>query len=233
MGKITVNHYLNKNVKPRFDGASSTYPLYVQVIVNRTNYKMKSNFSFWDGFIKESDLNTDFIQRIINSEKEEIEQVVAYLVDNNKKEFLNADSFKKLSSPLWEYLNNNFWRFFTEEGERINNKVLPNAFYNTTYSDIDEIIMFTQSEIEHSFSEEYGYLRIGMDALKDALWPVNCADLKINKISVFDFLFGDKRQNVLEAIYKFHCFSIGSDEDNEMEYKKVMNSLESVVFNKN
>lgn len=170
MGKITVKHYLNKNIKSRLDGSSNAYPLYVQIIANRINYKMKSNFSFWDGYIKESDYNTEFIQHIIKREQEQLELIVGYLIDHNKTEFLNADSFKKLSAPLWDYLSENFWKIFVDEGEAVYNATLPNAFYNTVFYEIYNIIDFTNSEIENKFSEKYKCLRIGMTALQYAFW---------------------------------------------------------------
>lgn len=230
MGKITVKHYLNKDVKPKFDGTSNTYPLYVQIIANRVNYKMKSNFDFWDGYIKENHFDTPFIQNVIQNEKETIERVVAYLLDNNKKEFINADSFKKMSAPLWLYLNNNFWKVFAEEAKGFSHVSLPNAFYNATFYDIDDILKFTQSGVEQYFTEEYGYLRIGMDSLKDAFLSAEKSDLNINRITVFEFLFEDKRKNVLEAVYRYHGFYGGTEEDEEKEYEKVMKALERVVF---
>lgn len=230
MGKITVKHYLNKDVKPKFDGTSNTYPLYVQIIANRVNYKMKSNFDFWEGYIRDSDFDTPFIQNAIKDEQETIEIVVAYLLDNNKKEFINADGFKKLSASLWSYLNNNFWKVFEKEADSLSHSTLPKAFHNTSFCDIDEILTFTQSEIEQDFSEEYGYLRIGMDSLKDACLSAKKSDLKINRVTVFKFLFGDERKNVLEAIYRYHGFYGGTKEDEEKEYEKVMKALERAVF---
>lgn len=233
MGKITVKHYLNKDVKPKFDGTSNTYPLYVQIIANRVNYKMKSNFDFWEGYIKESDFDTPFIQNVIKEEKETIEIVVAYLLENNRKEFINTDSFKKLSALLYPYLNENFWKVFVKEANSLSDDLLPNAFYNSTFYDIDEILTFTRSEIEQDFSEEYRSLRIGMDALKDAYLSAEKKDLNINRITVFKFLFGDERKNVLEAIYRYHGFHGGTGEEEKNEYEKVMKALENAVFIEN
>lgn len=233
MGKITVKHYLNKDVKPKFDGISNTYPLYVQIIANRVNYKMKSNFDFWEGYIRDSDFDTPFIQEVIKKEKETIEYVVAYLLDHNKKEFINADSFKKFSAPLWTYLNDNFWKLFAKEVDSISLIALPKAFCNTTFYEIDDLIAFTRSEIEQDFSEEYKYLRIGMESLKNAILSIKNNELEIRKITVFDFLFGNERQNVLEAIYRYHGFHGGTEDDEKQEYEKIMVALEKAVFTNN
>ena len=230
MGKITVKHYLNKDVKPKFNGISNTYPLYVQIIANRVNYKMKSNFDFFFFYIRDIDFDSPFIQNVIKKEKETIETVVAYLLENNKKEFMNADSFKRLSADLWSYLNNNFWKVFSKEANNVIQKPYPNALYNTTFYDIDEILSFTQSEIEQNFSEEYRYLRIGMDSLEDALTNKEKSYLGIGKMTVFVFFFGAGRKNVLEAICKYHGFYGGTEEDEKNEYKKVMRALENLCF---
>lgn len=229
MGKITVKHYLNMDVKPRFDRGSNTYPLYVQIIANRVNYKMKSNFDFWEGYIREIDFDTPFIQNAIRKEKETIETVVAYLLDNNKNEFMNADSFKRLSSNLWSYLNDNFWKIFVKEATNIIKITCPKVFYNTTYYDINEILLFTQSEIELDFSEEYRYLRIAMDSLKEAFMEKEKNHLEIGKITIFDFLFGNGRRNVLEAIHEYHGF-YGDIGEEKVEYENVMKALEYAVL---
>ena len=100
MGKITVKHYLNKTVKPRFNGKTNTYPIYVQIIANRVNYKMKSNFDYWEGYITDSDFDSDFVRNSLNKERQEIEKVVSYLIENDKTDLLNTNSFKKLSAKL-------------------------------------------------------------------------------------------------------------------------------------
>ena len=230
MGKITVKHYLNRDVKPKFDGVSNTYPLYVQIIANRVNYKMKSNFDFWEGYMREIDFDTPFIQNVIQKEKETIETIVAYLLDNKRKEFMNADGFKRLSAGLWSYLNNNFWKFFFKEANETFPRSCPNAFCNTTFYDIDDILLFTQSEIEQNFSEEYRYLRIGMDSLKYAMLERKNSYLGIGKITVFEFLFGSGRKNVLESIRKCHGFHAGTEDDEQAEYEKVMKALEKAVL---
>ena len=81
---------LNKTVKPIFNGSNNTYPLYVQVIADRVNYKMKSNFEYWNGYVGESDFNTPFIQRYLDREKEEIIRVVSFLIENGENDLLNA-----------------------------------------------------------------------------------------------------------------------------------------------
>lgn len=232
MGKVTIKHYLNKSIKPRLDGATNTYPLYVQIIVNRTNYKMKSNFSFWDGYIKESDFDSDFIQRIIVKEKEQLENVITYLIDNNKTEFLNADSFKKLSAPLWTYLSENFWSIFVKEGEVIYDALLPSAFYNATFYDINDIINFTQSDVESNFSQKYKYLRIGMDSLQNAVFNSSLSKLKVLQITIFDFLFGEGKSTVSEIVHISYGFYSGNEINDEKEYNNVISAIEDFIFNK-
>ncbi len=237
MGKITVKHYLNKNIKSRLDGSSNAYPLYVQIIANRINYKMKSNFSFWDGYIKESDYNTEFIQHIIKREQEQLELIVGYLIDHNKTEFLNADSFKKLSAPLWDYLSENFWKIFVDEGEAVYNATLPNAFYNTVFYEIYNIIDFTNSEIENKFSEKYKCLRIGMTALQYAFLGNESQDLNIKTISVFDFVFGKRKKDVVKAIDRYRAFYLKNEienkiDDNTIKDDNILQAIIDFIFDK-
>lgn len=228
MGKITVKHYLNKAVKPRFNGQVNIYPIYVQIIADRVNYKMKSNFSYWDGYISEADYNSDFVTNVLLQEKTEIEKVASYLIENDKDEYLNANGFKILSANLWDTLSNNFRRLFHKEADTNIKAPMPNAFVNATFYDIDEIITFTESEIEGKFSETYRYARIGMDTLLLAMLGSESKDLKIQGISVFDFLYDtDSRKRVLEAVMRGWGFHGG---DERQEYENVLTALESVIF---
>lgn len=228
MGKITVKHYLNKTVKPRFNGKTNTYPIYVQIIANRVNYKMKSNFDYWEGYITDSDFDSDFVRNSLNKERQEIEKVVSYLIENDKTDLLNTNSFKKLSAKLWNTLNYNFWKRFTKEAEENTKASIPNAFVNATFFDINEILTFTESEVEQRFSNDYSYASIGMKAMLYAILMPDYTDLKINEITVFDFLFEpDKRAKVLEAVTRYHGFYGG---DEEAEYNKVLKELENIAL---
>lgn len=227
MGKITVKHYLNKAVKPRFNGKTNTYPIYVQIIADRVNYKMKSNFNYWDGYITDLDFNSDFVKNSLNEEQQKIEKVVLYLIKNEKVELLNTNSFKKLSAGLWDTLNSNFWNFFIKEVEENTTASIPNAFINATFFDIDEILAFTQSEIEQGFSSNYHYASIGMKALLQAILMPEFADLRISEIAVFEFLFeSDKRTKVLEAVTRYYSFT---GRDKNEEYNKVLEELENII----
>ena len=46
----------------------------------------------------------------------------------------------------------------------------------------------------------------------------------------FDFMFGDGRKNVLEAIHEYHGFHGGTEEDEKNEYENVMKALEKLCF---
>ena len=66
MGKITVKHYLNTNLKPRTHGKHKLYPLYVQIVINRLNFRFKSPCLEWfnEGYLKESAFENDIIIKI-------------------------------------------------------------------------------------------------------------------------------------------------------------------------
>ncbi len=62
MKKITIKHYLNTAAKPeRIRGGVTAYPLYLQIVTNRTNQKIKS---FFDVYMSEGDYN-----KMINHEQ--------------------------------------------------------------------------------------------------------------------------------------------------------------------
>ncbi len=225
MGKITVNHYLNKAIKPRIEGNKEFYPLYIQLIANRTNYRFKSNFSYNDGYLRESDLIQDYVKSVIENEKNKIEKIVNYLIESNKNELITAEYIKKCSENLWEVLNTNFGILFEKESKSVNSSY-PDALIGKNYFDINEIISFTGSEIEQTFSSEYEYCKIGMDAIKRSLFDVKLKHFEISTMIVFDFLHGSGSSVIEQAVkfnHGFHC------EDEKTEYQKVIKEIEKLI----
>lgn len=225
MGKITVNHYLNKAIKPRIEGNKELYPLYIQVIANRTNYRFKSNFPFYDGYLRESDLTLDFVINSIEHEKNDIERIVNYFIESNKIELITAEYIKKCSENLWDILNRNFGILFEKESENLVYSY-PSVLINRNFFDIEEIITFTESEIEQKFSNDYGYCRIGMNAIKRSIFDIEFKHLEILKLTVFDYLHGKGLNLVLEAVKMDYGF-FGGDE--EKEYQKVLEEIRKLI----
>lgn len=222
MGKITINHFLNKSVKPKIEGNEKLYPLYLQIIVNQKNYKMRSNFPFNNGYLRELDLRSEFVISSNNDEKKEINKIVNYLQESDNLSLLNADNIKKLSENLWEMLDRRFGLLFKSECETLAIDY-PNILLQKGFTDINELMQFTESNIESRFSESYHDCRIGMNAIHSALFDKNCEELKILYHSVFDFLYGNGQESILRAI-KMNFIST-----NESEYAKIITELKKLV----
>jgi hypothetical protein len=227
MGKVTVNHYLNKTIKPRIEGSKELYPLYIQVIANRTNYRFKSNFPFNDGYLRESDLTQEFVIKSNEVEKKEIEKIVNYIQESDKMDLMTAEYIKKCSENFWDVLNRNFGILFENECEKLGYNC-PSLLIGRNFFDIDEILTFTESDIEHKFSQNYEYCRIGMNAIRRAVIYLDSEfkELELQKITVFDFLHKEGSKNVLQAVKWNHGFHTG---DEETEYQKVLDEITKLI----
>ncbi len=228
MGKITINHYLNKSLSPRIEGNSELYPLYVQVIVNRTNYRFKSNFSYYDGYIRERDLADQFVKSFLDREKEDILKIVDYLQVNNQLELLNSESIKFYSEILWDVLNRKFSILFEKESEVLK-AIYPSCLTNRNFFDIDEALVFFQSSIDDRFSDDYHYSKIGMQALRNALIFERHKDLELYKMTVFDFLHMNGEKFIVELVKDYHTFQKGTEQEENQEYKKVIDGLKKIL----
>ncbi|HCT31506.1 MAG TPA: hypothetical protein DIW31_12455 [Bacteroidales bacterium] len=228
MGKITVKHYLNKSLSPRKEGDVELYPLYVQVIVNRTNYRFKSNFPFRDGYLRESDLLDLFVQNINENERKDIERIVEYLIQSNELELLTSENIKKYTEKLWDVLNKNFSILFEKESEILDNDY-PSVLVLKSFNEIQEVIAFTESDIEQKFSENYNYCVIGLRALSREIILNSNKDLKMYEMTVFDFLHRNKYKSIMKVVKNYHGFYVGTDEENENEYRKVVDELKKLV----
>ena len=227
MGKITINHYLNKSVKPKIEGNKELYPLYVQIIANRTNYRLKSSFPFNNGYLRESDLMQDFVINCNNIESKKIEKTVNYLLESNRQDLLTAENIKKYSNDLWGVLNRNFGKIFEKESKVLKFN-FPDVLIDKNYVEIDEVLKFTESEIETKFSNDYHYCKIGMNAISpDRLLSRGKEGLEVSKLTVFDFLFGEGYNAVLQSVKDYHGFCGG---DEEKEYLRVLEEIKKIIL---
>lgn len=201
--------------------------MYVQIIVNAKNYKMKSGFPFNDGYLRETDLAQDFVINSNALEKNKIEKIVSYYQESNTIDLMTAESIKKYSESLWDLLNRNFGKLFEKESEILPSSY-PSCLINRNYFDIDETLKFTESQIETKFTEDYRYCKIGMDAICwGGIFDKEYQDLGILKLTVFDFLHGHGFNNVLESIRRHHGFYGG---DEEKEYLRVLDEIKKIIL---
>ena len=83
MGKITVKHYINKDLKP----VGGLYPLYVQIIYNRKVYKIKSFITIFE-YVNEEILKTLKTSVILEQEIRDIERTILDLEKQGKGKVL-------------------------------------------------------------------------------------------------------------------------------------------------
>ncbi|BDX39327.1 hypothetical protein CYCD_26820 [Tenuifilaceae bacterium CYCD] len=229
MGKITINHYLNKSLSPRIEGNSETFPLYVQVIVNRTNYRFKSNFSYYDGYMRERDLLDPFIKGLLEREKEEIYKIVDYLQVNNQLELLNSENIKFYSEILWDVLNRKFSILFEKES-KVLKATYPGCLISRNFFDIDEALTFFESSIEDRFSDDYYYCKLGMEAMRNELiFESHFQHSELYAITVFDFLHRNGVEYIISIVKKHHSFNMSTEQEENKEYGKVIDGLKKIL----
>lgn len=229
MKKITINHYLNKSVKPRIKDKKEYYPLYIQVIANRTNYRFKSKFPFNDGYLRDIDLLQEFVINSIEGEKNELQKIISFMLESNQLELMTAETIKLYSNNLWDVLNNNFKILFEKECKVLPNSC-PDVFLISDYYDINEILKFTESEIEYKFSEQYQKCKMGMSALLNALWDKDLKNLKIIEITVFDYLKGDGMDRVMKAVKSYNVFCGNKEGEEQKEYSDILEEIRKLIF---
>ncbi len=128
MKKITIKHYLNTAAKPeRIRGGVTAYPLYLQIVTNRTNQKIKS---FFDVYMSENDYNkmknneqygseTDIYNpdvwgRKLTEEPIILEKAIRYLWKNDIEFTTKAKDFK---AYVDEYMKPAVYPYKTAAGE--------------------------------------------------------------------------------------------------------------------
>lgn len=226
MKKVTINYYLNKRINPIIQGNTKLYPLYVQIIANQKNYKMKSNIPFNNGYFDDTIFVNSFLASIMEDEKNIFLKIVSYLIENNKTNLLKANIIKRYSESLWTYLDNNFYLLF--EKEVINLKLhYPKLLENASFSDIAEVLVFAESEIEFKFTEKYQICKNGLNAFYSSFFNKDLKELDLMNMTIFDFLYINGKEKVLKAIRK--TIILDNESTNEREYNKIINEIENLI----
>lgn len=224
MGKVTVKHYLNKTIKPRIEGNTELYPLYVQVIANRTNYRFKSSFPFNDGYIREIDLDQEFVKSCNETERKEIEKIVGFLQEKEDIK-LTSDYIRHCFENLWSTLNKNFGALFEKECED-KKLICPSVLLEKDYYDISEVLNFTETDIERKFSDKYQKCKIGLNAIYRGLFDEDDKDGNLRNMNVFDFIHGNGHDIVLNAVKKDYGIHGGNEEN---EYESILAELKKMI----
>jgi len=114
--KISVRHFINKNLKPYwspYSGYSDEYPLYVQVTFARKNTQIKSHF---DNYYTSIEIASKEHKHILDLEKNWIERIIAHEYKTKGKDF-NLKGFGQrypiYSSPIPTIIDQELKKKFT------------------------------------------------------------------------------------------------------------------------
>ncbi len=92
MGKITISHYLNKNLAPKIINGEKLYPVYVQVIVNRKMTQFKSNNVF--SYLSLDKWTNKLVLNALYEEKKVLEIIIRDLIKQGKPELINSENLR-------------------------------------------------------------------------------------------------------------------------------------------
>lgn len=224
MGKITVKHYLNKKVSPRFDGKTATYPLYVQITADRTTYRMRSDFFLRNGYLSEGELNSAIVELFLASEKKRLERAVNFLISNKDFAVLNAAWIRKLSIRLIDYLDNELIKLFEKEFEEEEGYALPDAVSRLEFSEFLELYNCLKSEVDYNFSSAYNSLKVTFQAIENYRGDID------REFLVLD-LFTDRSEDLKKIINTYADLGLYDEDEDENEYDKVIKGLKIFILN--
>lgn len=188
MGKITVNHFLNKDLNAIQKGNQTTYPVYVQVIVLKKNLKFKSNNIFFD-YLSEDEINNSQIISLLEKEKKVVEDIIFDLLAKEKEDLITSKNINLYSERLDYMIERKFPELVFLESRKYK-KFVPKAILNSSYSEINEIIFFyNESGPLSSISKEVGNCLSAIEQIIDTI--------EKEHFSVYDLFGGDKHDQIL------------------------------------
>lgn len=203
MGKITVNHFVNKDLKPILEGNRLKYPVYIQVIVLTKNLKFKSNNRFFE-YLEETDLDNIHIQNILKIEANAVNRIVEDLIKNDDP--ITSKKLSVLTKNLVEAIDANISKIINNE-YKANGNFIPNILLTATYKEINEIVTFFNDDAPfHDFSSKLGLL---LDSIR-----IIYHEIEANDYYVFDLFYG-KNEEIRNII------QIAGYEENEVSKRMI------------
>lgn len=183
MGKITIKHYLNTNLKPSYSNGVLEYPVYFRVSHNRKNERIKSDWivhscseSDFANDIHiaqlieyETDIISDIIEkagdkdfnlraRLINSKAEIVSIFLGYMFDKHEIKNQIIDFVSKKAdiskSILSPYFND---EYTSEEWQELYTKGVFNEVTRDKIIYLSMLIDFEQKEYPPQSDEIFGY----------------------------------------------------------------------------
>lgn len=196
MGKITVRHYLNMNLKPYVIDGENYYKVYVLIRANTQNTKIKSDIS-------SSEYTESEFKSLVSNKKSELSEAIK--IETELIEFIvnKIISDKKIfTSALYgEYSN----RFKTPIGKFI---LTHNSYHDRLFS----------SRKERYLEVEYDYFEI----IKNNIWQIKgilSNNLDIGDLYVAQWFIGDYKQQIIDLLLQRTVQGISGESENQLFQK--------------
>lgn len=197
MGKITVKHFLNKELNSTQKGSQLAYPIYVQVIVLKKNLKFKSNNNLFY-YLSEEDMKHPQVLSILEDEKKVVESIVSDLLNKGKEDLITSKNINMYSENLDDMIERKFSELLKIESEE-ESKFVPNIILSASYSEINEIIFFygNNSPIADISSNVRNCMQ-AIEQIKD--------DVRKEIFYVYDLFGGSKYEQIISKLnlYTLH-----------------------------
>lgn len=210
MGKITVKHYINKDLKP----IGALYPLYIQIIYNRKVYKIKSfntTFEYINNELLEALKQTAFLE----SEAKDIERTILNL-EKQGNEKITAKNISLFAKPFTEIVDENFCKIIKKSIPEV-----PLFFTSNRYKDIKELMLFLDANYK-KLSEEIYYLDVSIEKIKTKMTIDNKRFLGI------DFYNGEYLNDIKKSISEV-IMPFDTEENIKKEEVKILNNLKELI----
>lgn len=189
MGKITIKHYINTELKPLKENNRILYPLYVQVIYNRNVYKFKSNNTTFQ-YLTESEISNIYVIELLKGELLAIERTIQLLEKHNPK-LINGKNIAHLSKPFHIIIEENFSKLVAKECPQA-----PYFYKNSSFTEINEVLFYVEA-IQNflSLNKKISYC---YDIIQN-LGYFSISFYEENYLTI-DFITGDKFEQIKNII---------------------------------
>jgi len=187
MEKITIQHFINKDLNPSVHKGVKKYPVYVQVIVLRKNLRFKSNNTLFS-YLSENELDIELVKNILQDEKDVIERIVRDLIRQEKRELITSKNISLYSQYLSDAIDDNFSKFLEKEQENTG-CIVPNILLSATYQDFQDVVFFYSSDMP------FRQISKNMDYCIEAI-NIIFNEALFGTYNVYDLFYGEKKERI-------------------------------------
>lgn len=216
MKKITVKHYLNKNLKSTED---SEFPVYVSITTNSTNIKRKSGST---GCLllplSEEDLKDKQVKRHIAYEKDLYTRIITLLLNDYDNNSLDTSFLYFLSKKGYnskdEFINmlNSYIDFYSFSIYNAIDNYCTKKIEQEIYTKISALFNISINDAENAFKYNYHYVnhqRLVLDSLSNENIELFVMNERLREyLSVYsnetgyDIPYIDWQQNIIQPKLK-------------------------------